>query len=69
MKQALKTFFFAFPVAESTVVFGLVDQGEIMRHPSESAISAAGIAQELALGPTITSTLFWEMRRWAAAAA
>ena len=42
-----------------------VTGGDIIGHLNVSATIDAGIAQELALGPIIATTLSWEMRRCA----
>ena len=68
VKQARNTYFLGWPVRVSSVVFGLVDHGVISSVWLASAISAAGMAPRLALGPTIASTSSWVMSLLAAAA-
>src|SRR4026208_781724 len=59
VKQARNTYFLGSPVRLSSVVFGLVDQGVISSVWLASAISEAGMAPRLAVGPTIAGTLAW----------
>ena len=63
MKQARKTHLFP------AVVFGFVDQGEIMGTFACSATSEAGTAPRLAFGPTMARTLSSFTRRFAASTA